>query len=759
MLLLVDSGTLDWPIIIFIIVVCFLVPKFNLKKVARNVLEQAGKIRLDSDSLGTREVYSFEEFSHVDIGYYDQKEEELSELGFRKAGDIEYANLSKNFPNLRTFVRCLTSEDGKISAAIYQMRPKGWKAKLQFATSGMQTKEVFEFESAFSEGTSINTTNAPSTSTALDYGIKFQMRTYPQIQIARELLEIHNKRVSEFMREHPEAGYVPITNIRELIEAGERQYKQKAAYRRYLGRIINRRELELSVGHKLTKREEKIYAIMKRMQEEEGYRVEEDDGRLMPEVLSDGETGAAEISQADSVEACQYQDLAAAIHQKSQKKPNWVSNMMLLIFSLVIFFNLGGLSWGWEAVILILVVLVVHEMGHYAGMKLFKYRNVKMFFIPLLGAAVAGEKRNVASWKEAVVILLGPLPGIIISIVLSIMYMLNKNDIYHKLASMFFFINIFNLLPFMPLDGGRFFKTVLFSRNRYVEAAFIIVGGIGLAVIGFAIDSRLLVIVGIIGFVSLSGEFKKNGVARRIREDIRDKHQISIEQLPVSPVDKEVPHGISRDVIDMVRTTFHTIQRTDALVNVILDVWERVRIKPPGVIATVFLIMLYLGGFFLSCVSCAGVVLGREGGLRSEIVSCADEDEETYYVEYRYLMGVLKTERELSDDCLLYHGKAYKYFFRGAVAAEGQFQEGYKDGEWKYYNRSSGELERKVLYDRGKVMWKETFQDGQSVMKTREELLEEVDEEELDQMSPKGPDEATLEEFEAGMTMEPNAEG
>jgi len=50
-------------------------------------------------------------------------------------------------------------------------------------------------------------------------------------------------------------------------------------------------------------------------------------------------------------------------------------------------------------------------------MKLFGYRDVQMFFIPMLGAAVSGVESNPSSVRKAIVSLLGPLPGIIIGII------------------------------------------------------------------------------------------------------------------------------------------------------------------------------------------------------------------------------------------------------------------------------------------------------------------------------------------------------
>jgi len=42
----------------------------------------------------------------------------------------------------------------------------------------------------------------------------------------------------------------------------------------------------------------------------------------------------------------------------------------------------------------LIIVLLIHEMGHFLLMKLFKYDNVRMLFIPLMGAFVQGNKEE-----------------------------------------------------------------------------------------------------------------------------------------------------------------------------------------------------------------------------------------------------------------------------------------------------------------------------------------------------------------------------
>ena len=45
-------------------------------------------------------------------------------------------------------------------------------------------------------------------------------------------------------------------------------------------------------------------------------------------------------------------------------------------------------------------VVLLHELGHYAGMRLFGYRDVRIFFIPFFGAAASGVKERAPVWQQ-----------------------------------------------------------------------------------------------------------------------------------------------------------------------------------------------------------------------------------------------------------------------------------------------------------------------------------------------------------------------
>ncbi len=138
-----------------------------------------------------------------------------------------------------------------------------------------------------------------------------------------------------------------------------------------------------------------------------------------------------------------------------------------------------ALIFGWPFAIGIVVLLFIHESGHAVVMKLKGMPVGGMVFIPLLGAAVFMRQMPKNAKDEAEVGIAGPIAGALASLVCLALALQPSQGptIWAPLAYLGFFINLFNLIPVLPFDGGR----VLAAIDRRVW----IIGFIGL--IGFAV--------------------------------------------------------------------------------------------------------------------------------------------------------------------------------------------------------------------------------------------------------------------------------
>src|SRR5690349_2756625 len=118
---------------------------------------------------------------------------------------------------------------------------------------------------------------------------------------------------------------------------------------------------------------------------------------------------------------------------KFVKPEEQVSNVWLRsISSLAAYLVLGYLIFhSFSLLLIITVIVVIHELGHFLAMKAYRYKDLGIFFIPLLGAYVSGSKREVSQKESAVILFAGPLPGIILGSIFYLVWNMNQ-DIYFQ---------------------------------------------------------------------------------------------------------------------------------------------------------------------------------------------------------------------------------------------------------------------------------------------------------------------------------------
>jgi Zn-dependent protease len=111
--------------------------------------------------------------------------------------------------------------------------------------------------------------------------------------------------------------------------------------------------------------------------------------------------------------------------------------------------------FGWTFAVGFVVLLLVHEMGHVIQLRREGIKASAPMFIPFLGAVISARSLGDNALAEARVGLAGPILGTIGSAFCILIWHVTGNDIWRALAFTGFFLNLFNLLPVIPLDGGR----------------------------------------------------------------------------------------------------------------------------------------------------------------------------------------------------------------------------------------------------------------------------------------------------------------
>src|SRR3954454_1438979 len=114
-----------------------------------------------------------------------------------------------------------------------------------------------------------------------------------------------------------------------------------------------------------------------------------------------------------------------------------------------------ALIWGWKFGAVFVGLLFIHEIGHVIQLRREGVKASAPMFIPFLGAFVAMKEMPKDAGAEARVGLAGPVLGSIGCLIPLALWLITGNEFWQAGAFIGIFLNLFNLLPVLPLDGGR----------------------------------------------------------------------------------------------------------------------------------------------------------------------------------------------------------------------------------------------------------------------------------------------------------------
>lgn len=163
--------------------------------------------------------------------------------------------------------------------------------------------------------------------------------------------------------------------------------------------------------------------------------------------------------------------------RRDQSTNIWLRSVISLGLYLVIGYYIFH---SFQMLLLITGIVLFHELGHFFAMKYFRYKDLGIFFIPLLGAYVSGSKREVSQKESAIILLAGPLPGIILGIIFELLYQSDPSlkiglIPFDTVALSLILLNLINLAPIYPLDGGQLLNRVFLDEEGWIGKAFIFI--------------------------------------------------------------------------------------------------------------------------------------------------------------------------------------------------------------------------------------------------------------------------------------------
>lgn len=176
--------------------------------------------------------------------------------------------------------------------------------------------------------------------------------------------------------------------------------------------------------------------------------------------------------------------------------------LLLSFGSIIASVWLYALFWGWKFGIVFVALLAVHELGHYLTFRNFGIPASLPLFIPGLGAFVSSPMSKDPA-RNAIAAIMGPVFGVLASAVCWGYGLATGEPFWIAAAYVGFFLNLFNLIPAYPLDGGRIAGAI--DGRLWLLGAVLIVAWLGYDVVrlGHVPSAFTVLILGFVLFSSL----------------------------------------------------------------------------------------------------------------------------------------------------------------------------------------------------------------------------------------------------------------
>jgi tetratricopeptide (TPR) repeat protein len=339
-------------------------------------------------------------------------------------------------------------------------------------------------------------------------------------------------------------------------------------------------------------------------------------------------------------------DVLSQITNPNKDKGTLLKKFGIVILSLAIFAGTGLFRFTLNELVILIIVLIVHEAGHLIAMKLFKYSNVNLLFIPFIGAVITGREQTPFASKKALVSIAGPMPGLLIGLVFAILYAGSQQRQYFDIASMFLFINAFNLLPLYPLDGGSFFDLILFARNYVIEVIFKVITSLSLIALVLLLKAWVLILIPLLILVSLKSSYYVHKAAKGLKAELASENIVTLK--------------LTEELIGKIRArlnekAFGGKKDLKNLASLVDATWQRVFNIPPRPLKTLSLLLLYVVSFCFIGVALVGLT--------------GWEDKGTVYLqkgEYDQAISEFNKTLEINpNDAVAYINRGWAYYRKG----------------------------------------------------------------------------------------------
>jgi len=285
------------------------------------------------------------------------------------------------------------------------------------------------------------------------------------------------------------------------------------------------------------------------------------------------------------------------LEEPKAKMNVWMKSLSSLALYLVIgyfFFNKN-----WSLVLILTGVVIFHELGHFFAMKIYKYQDLGIFFIPLMGAYVSGKKQEVSQKQSAFILMAGPVPGIIIGIILHFLSPYFDIPLLEMTAWILIYLNLLNLLPVYPLDGGQLLHRLFLDDYAIIGKIFVVISAGLLAYFAWSIHFYPLLLFPVLMISRMIGDMQHEKLVTKIEAEgidlMKTYEDLSAEEYWQirNALIKHVPQLRSINP----SPPYEISPKEDQVISIIQNLLQRAIIQDLSVISKISIILFWIGCF------------------------------------------------------------------------------------------------------------------------------------------------------------------
>ncbi len=200
-----------------------------------------------------------------------------------------------------------------------------------------------------------------------------------------------------------------------------------------------------------------------------------------------------------------------------------------------------AILFNWKFGLLLMIAVGWHESGHVWAMKRMGIKTKGFYFLPFIGGAAIAEEEYRTYGENAYIAIMGPVWGAMMAWGAGVLYWVTGNPIWAAAGAWMATLNLFNLLPITPLDGGQLVRSIAFSIHKGLGIAFLTLSLLAGGLIMWKLRIGLFVLILAVGALELFLEISRRIKLRKVQEG-----KLSKWNLPSYMLDPSQPDGLKK---------------------------------------------------------------------------------------------------------------------------------------------------------------------------------------------------------------------